>query len=438
MKFHKLYSKKTIIKYIVIASVGTVTYSCRTIVDKDSISSVTAEVAPNERQNLIRNATVFDNGAGLGPHGKNMKVGPSDPFFNKPLNEFSCLFHEPDPLDPPGGRTPKFECDLLNPDGSVMTDAEGKTRTIKVKYDPAYVLIDNKYGKSNEEVYGEILSTRLMWAVGFGGDRAYAARVTCKNCPIDPWTYIRKVTNILDPQDYLVGFIRPELYLKDRYLKRQSEFVYELATVEVKHPSKKITASGGVVGWAWGEMYQFMNPEMKEERDMLTLFASFVDHMDNKASQQRLVCLNGKGTADCTAPMLMIQDAGSAFGNGWAPFQGDIRLNKLDLDKWVNLSVWRDTKSCLAQVHGAPNASFRTTWKVSDGARQKLGALLNQLTERQLYDLFSSARVEKIKKPVPSSVKDWVEGFKVKLKRDFINARCGTSSAENNQVDQVY
>lgn len=385
---------------------------------------VFAEVQPLERQNLIREAKVFDPAASGGPSCKNMGLGPADPFFNKELNEFSCLFKKPDPLDPPGGRTPKFECQLLNKDGSPMVDAQGKPRTVKVKYDPAFVSIDGKNGKSNEEVYGEVLSTRLLWAIGFGADRTYPARVTCIDCPIDPWTYIRKVTKILDSQDFLVGFIRRELFTNDRYLQTLPSSVFELATVEVKHPSKSIKAPEGVLGWSWGEMYQFSKPEQKVERDMLTLFAAFIDHMDNKASQQRLTCLTGKGTADCPHPFLMVQDAGSAFGNGWAPFQGDIRLNKMDLDKWLQLSVWRNMKSCLAQVHGAPNASFRTTWQVSDKAREQLGRLLSQITDDQLRTLFRTARVDKMKKPTPSSVESWVRGFKAKLKRDLIDARC--------------
>src|SRR5689334_21855771 len=43
------------------------------------------------------------------------------------------------------GGTPKFHCQL--PDGDV----------IKVKY-----------GTNNGEVYGEVLATRLLWALGFG------------------------------------------------------------------------------------------------------------------------------------------------------------------------------------------------------------------------------------------------------------------------------
>ena len=43
-----------------------------------------------------------------------------------------------------------------------------------------------KYGPRNAEVFGEVLATRLFWALGFAADRMYPVRVRCKGCPADP------------------------------------------------------------------------------------------------------------------------------------------------------------------------------------------------------------------------------------------------------------
>jgi hypothetical protein len=58
------------------------------------------------------------------------------------------------------GASPKFSCLL------------GQDDELKVKY-----------GGANAEVYGEVLATRLLWALGFGADRMYSVRVICKGCP---------------------------------------------------------------------------------------------------------------------------------------------------------------------------------------------------------------------------------------------------------------
>jgi hypothetical protein len=40
-----------------------------------------------------------------------------------------------------------------------------------------------KYGRTNGEVFGEVLATRLFWTLGFAADRMYPVQVICKGCP---------------------------------------------------------------------------------------------------------------------------------------------------------------------------------------------------------------------------------------------------------------
>ena len=58
------------------------------------------------------------------------------------------------------GKSPKFLCRIGNSD---------------------QVLV--KYGRTNGEVFGEVLASRLLWALGFGAERVYPVRIVCKGCP---------------------------------------------------------------------------------------------------------------------------------------------------------------------------------------------------------------------------------------------------------------
>jgi hypothetical protein len=326
----------------------------------------------------------------------------------------ACDFVEPDPENLPGGRTPKFEC--LMPNGD-------KPKKIKVKYDPATRTVNGKAGKRNHEVYGEVLATRLLWALGFAADRIYTVRLTCKGCPIDPWTYIRKKTGILDLQDKLNGMVRSDLVDSGDW-QRKADLVFEPAVVELKYDGPRIESEPDS-GWSWTEIYDHMaRPDkQKLQRDLLTIMAAFINHMDNKASQQRLVCKDAESVERgvCKAPWLMIQDAGSSFGNGWAPLQGDLELNKVDLAKWKDLSLWHDAKTCTVQIHGALNASVRSKWQVSDEARGIAAHLLLRLGDQQLLDLFTAAQVENL----GHEPREWVEAFKHKVSRDLVQTKCG-------------
>ena len=77
-----------------------------------------------------------------------------------------------------------------------------------------------KYGRGNGEVYAEVASSRLLWALGFKADRMYPVRVICRGCP----------SNIKDTA---------------------------MATIQRKLPGKDIETRDGS-GWAW--------PGIAEER----------------------------------------------------------------------------------------------------------------------------------------------------------------------------
>ena len=62
------------------------------------------------------------------------------------------------------GRSPKFACEVAPGD------------EVKVKF-----------GGTNGEVYGEVLATRLLWALGFGADRMYPVPRDLPRVSLTPW-----------------------------------------------------------------------------------------------------------------------------------------------------------------------------------------------------------------------------------------------------------
>jgi hypothetical protein len=390
--------------------------------DSLEAASMPDKLTKRDRIFAMRKASVWTEGSLEKIKDKNLYEGPEHDLFNKHDQDLACTFVEPKSSEsPPGGRTPKFGCNF---------DYKGETKKFKVKYDPYYNDINETKGKRNYEVYGEVLSTRLMWALGFPADSIYTAKVTCLGCPLDPWLYMRKKAGVLDSKDEVIGFVRMDLEKNGKWEKKESKRVFNPAVIEVKYSGDDI-AYEGVEGWDWAELFEHMdNPEVqKPQREALTILMAFMNHMDNKAEQQRLSCLKGTWQGyDCTQPVMLVQDAGSNFGNGWAPLQGDVRLNKLDLNKWSKLSVWKDMRKCIVKVQGAPNASFKDSWQVSESGRQFLAKLMAELSREQITQLFSAARIGMTVSPDSSgnglSVKDWVDAFIEKMRLEIIEAKC--------------
>lgn len=390
--------------------------ACRTRNEaKESKIESKLKVEPMDRLTFLSKAKVWNAEARDSVSTRDMSKGPTHKLFHQSHQDVQCVFVEPDPKKPPGGRTPKFECEF---------DVAGKKKTFKVKFDPYANVIHQKPGKPNYEVYGEVLSTRLLWALGFGADEIYPVRVTCVNCPPDPWLYARQKTGILDGNDRRMGWVRTEL-LEDGTWDDLANRVFDPAVIEVKYKADEIL-SEEARGWAWKELFENMEKpeEQHVHREALTILMAFMNHMDNQPTQQRLVCLDKNPVENhCTQPFAMVQDAGSSFGAGWAPFQGELlHVNKLEVEKWERLSTWKNLKRCEVQVQAVPNASWHSSWKVSEEARSFLADLMKQLSHQQIVDLFTAAQVDRTNQKV--SVERWVQAFETKLKRDILESRC--------------
>lgn len=304
---------------------------------------------------------------------KDLYRGPQGPGAFQPGETITCTYKD----EELGGASPKFACETADGDG------------LKVKY-----------GGTNGEVYGEVITSRLLWALGFGADRMYSVRVVCKGCPV------------------AVGGI----------LRANGDRILDPANVERKLAGREVEG-----GWAWSELEQ-VDPEQGgaplAHRDALKLLAVLVQHTDSKADNQRLVCAGEDEDEDedgpCRRPLMMMQDVGLTFGVANA-------LNRqprasVHLAEWSKLPVWRDGPGCVGNLEGSVRGTLERP-EISEEGRRFLASLLTQLTDAQLRDMFEAARVE-FRPRDPASGRsgfpdtmEWVEAFKAK-RAQIVERRC--------------
>lgn len=267
------------------------------------------------------------------------------------------------------GRSPKFAC-AITPDDEVKV----------------------KYGRDNGEVFAEVATSRLFWALGFGADRMYPVRVVCRGCP-----------------PTIVGS--------------------DIAAIERKMAGTEIV-SDIESGWAWREL-NLVDPLMggasRAERDALTLLAVFVQHTDSKAVQQRLLCIS-TGESDgarCAETFMMVNDVGRTFGHAtWSNGNG---TESTDLAAWALTPIWKDPVRCVANLRKSATGTLKNP-VIREEGRRFLADLLVQLTDRQLHDLFDVARfTHRLAAPnlqtVTTTIAQWVEAFKQK-RDEIVNHSC--------------
>jgi hypothetical protein len=254
-------------------------------------------------------------------------------------------------LDGPArGTTPKFDCVL--PDGEV----------VKVKYG------------SNPEIHAELAATRLLAALGFGADRTYLIpKLRCYGCVRTPFYTTRLLEYV-----HARGAVT-------RHVPEDSYTDFDWVAVERRLEGDEIEVADDD-GWAWFELDP-IDPSRgasRAERDALRLTAILLAHWDNKAANQRLMCLSpaGSGDGSCLQPFAYIQDVGATFGP-----------KKVDFERWRAAPVWADANSCLVSMRQFPysGGTFPDT-RISEAGRRLISRQLLALREPQLIALFASTR----------------------------------------------
>jgi hypothetical protein len=335
--------------------------------------------SPEERAEYVRRAQVW---MPIDTASADLLAGPRGPDAFAFEQEVAC---DVDPSVEKSGATPKFHC-IVAPGDSVKV----------------------KYGEQNLEVYGEVAATRLLWALGFGADRQYPVRVTCRGCPPDPWS-----SDLPAPG---------------------STHTFDPAIMERDAGGEPIKVRKLPKGWEWWELQTIderVGGAPRAHVDALRLLAAFIQHSDNKREQQSLLCLPGgvERTADgqetCTRPFLVTTDLGTTFARA-----GLRNSNKFELHHWSEVPVWKDPRRCIAKLKRSLTGTISDP-AVSEAGRAFLAERLMQLSRAQIRDLFVAARADRAGDQVRSpgggwraaTADDWTEAF-LRRRAEIVEHRC--------------
>ncbi len=296
--------------------------------------------------------------------------------------------NDPEPIDPAEivecryvhkavtATTAKFQCEL--PGGDV----------IKVKY-----------GWTPERS-GEVAATRLLAALGFGADHVtMLPRLRCIGCPLYPFEMSKMAEAFYAP------------WLLNLFGGKYRDFTW--VSAERKRAGRAIEVDPHE-GWDWREL-PTVDPARggatRAELDALRLIAIFMNHWDNKATNNRLMCEEGNGgdsaLAPCEAPLLMLQDVGATFGPG-----------KVKYKKWAGTPIWTDPATCVVSLESMPyqGGNF-TPIQISEEGRRLLAGKLTQLSDQQVHALFEGAHFPPASGDEKGEVTGWVRAFQDKVRQ---------------------
>ena len=277
------------------------------------------------------------------------------------------------------GNSPKFACALRDGD------------EVKVKF-----------GGANGEVYGEVLATRLLWALGFGADAMFPVNVVCDGCPAE------------------FGGI----------LRQGNESRFDPAVIERKMAGTEWPSTADSA-WSWRELDDIAPGRRgapRAHRDALKLLAVFLQHSDSKPPQQRILCLDAPphSPVTCRRPFLMINDLGLTFGR--ASRTNANSTSSVNLEAWRHTPIWKDASRCIGNLPKSLTGTLDDP-VISEQGRRFLAGLLAQLTDQQIRDLFDVGRVQlRLRNPDDASsgfatLDEWTAAFKEK-RNEIANRRC--------------
>jgi hypothetical protein len=298
-----------------------------------------------------------------------------------------------------GGKTPKFACRITR-----VESANGEVQTLTEGMDEEAVKV--KFGADDNEVYAEIVASRLLWALGYFADSWFPVRVECHNCPENPVSGSGAAgTRTFDPASIVRKFSGHKMY----------------------------EVGNGEQGWSWKELGD-VNGRPIHEKDGLKLLGAFMKHSDNKPPQQRLDCdtvhvneTTKPFTTTCDKSFMLVQDVGATFGGGGL-FTSNSSA-KMNLEEWSGKPLWNKTgtdsapQECQAELRKSLTATDGLgDPMISEEGRRFDAGLLCQLSDAQIEDHNADGSFKR-NVDEASIIRKWVDAFKQK-RDDLAKGRC--------------
>ncbi|MGE3975228.1 MAG: hypothetical protein AB7F59_11950 [Bdellovibrionales bacterium] len=187
--------------------------------------------------------------------------------------------------------------ELLGNNGQVLTDANGKKIKgirLKVKYvsDAGTFQVQERF----REVFTEVASTRILWALGLYADSVYQVeKVICKGCDKNPYV-IKQMAPIAGSNTFLNAGV---------------EYRLEGKTIE----------RGQDEGWGVEEMdenYNQWSEQGKIDYQLALAARNLLNHHNTRDAKQNTIkcpkAAQNPETLECTKPIALYDDVGSTFG----------------------------------------------------------------------------------------------------------------------------
>jgi hypothetical protein len=370
----------------------------------DKAPAFPEEVAPEQREEILRGARIYKNGWTdedirkfpllRGVEHKKFRADERGevPHLEGEYEEFKEF--------DPNGLTAKFKVDI-----------DGKS--IKAKY--GWKDAQGKPG--NDELPSEVMGTRFLGALGFYTDDMWLVDLTVKakdkqhGVPPYPW----RTHN---------GIPRDRISPADEVRLPSVNFGY--VAVERKVAGAEVLTQGVPDQKQGINLHEFdKTTAPKEQVDGLKMLAAFIQHVDNKTPQQRLTCPPDKivekdGKVTCTEAVAYIQDLGRSFGSrNTLKVAGQKIPGKTvgsNLAMWAAAPLWKDAASCVAYLPNIPNESDFKDPPISEEGRlfalSKLKVFFGEDGER-VRELYRGAHLAQYR---PEGTEDqFVATFKKKM-----------------------
>jgi hypothetical protein len=206
--------------------------------------------------------------------------------------------------------------------------------------------------------------------------------------------------------------------------KTGGDLLVDPVAIERKHPGWDIGT-----GWAWKELDDVSEEDggaPHAQREALKLLAAFLQHTDSKPDQQAIVCGGQKSEGPCEHPLMIIADLGKTFGR--ASRSNADTPSSMNLRAWSQTRLWKLDQGCVANLPRSYSGTLNNP-VISEDGRAFLAKLIMQLSDKQLQDLFTVARVQ-LRPRWPDNgrsgfpaIQEWVDAFKAK-RAEISERRC--------------
>ena len=305
------------------------------------------QVSSAERKDYITRASLWRPEESLNVAALDFKVGPFEKNKYVPEELATCSYV---PMGQaydggkPNGTTRKFKC------------ADQKGKEFKVKY-----------GEDNGEIVTEVAASWILNAIGAYTDKMYPVRVTCPNCPSDPFK------NESDPGAWPAA---------------------RRVAIEEKLGERIENKPNSGIGF---DEFNLISDRVGAEA--LSGMLHFLGNSDNKAPNQAIACqkkdvVAGADGAVCAKPVVYLQDMGISFGG-----RGIYHNKRMHFDKWAKERLWTFPEACIMHLNYTHTSSLvgvdgtgRDMNQIGEQARQLMIRRLSLLSRAQLIDIFTAAR----------------------------------------------